>query len=443
MPRSAVTKRFNIRDQHAAIVLDGSTSFLAKASPTGINNGTNGSISISGWVKLASNALGTFAELHVNGGTSPSFGIGQSGGSYFLFSDRVNGANNKTITQATFDTYVGIDRWIMLTYVLTSTNITVYAGETAILPTSALGTAINAGTISNIFIGKGQTVGQVDIQFLAGKLRGFRFYNGALTAQQVSDLYYSQINASSIVASYGMDDGAGSNVADSIGSNSMTATGITWTSDVPFAARKQNGGSLVKNSSFDYAPPFTAATTTTARWIDGTSGGSLTNNLFGWAASGLVASVAVSFDSTVSYNPGGKSIKISALDATGRGSVSTSLSTATPTDKNVLIRVLPSTSYTYTVRCKTSNVPTNCSYSFVREYDEALSLLATNNTNKLSGTNDWTLLTVTFTTSATTTYVAVACTCSVAGNTYDAWFDEVNLVATSGQTRVATTSLRT
>jgi len=229
--------RFKIRDFVNSITLNGSSSFLAKASPTGINNGTNGSVTISGWVYLTSNVLGTFAELHVNGTTSPAFGIGQSGGAYYVFSDRVNAGNNKTITTAAFNNSVGLNRWVMLTYVLTSTNITVYAGATAILPTTALGTSISAGTISSLFIGKGQDVGQSDIQFLSGIIKDFRIFNGALTSTEVSNLYYNGVSPASIASAFVMGEGSGTTVADSVGSNSLTATSITWGTSVPLAPR--------------------------------------------------------------------------------------------------------------------------------------------------------------------------------------------------------------
>lgn len=229
--------RFKIRNYANSVKLDGTSSFLVKASPSGINNGTNGSVTVSGWVKLDSAVLGTFAELHVNGATSPAFGIGSTGGSYFVFSDRVNAANNKIITAATFNTYIGLNNWVMLTYVLTSTNITVYAGTTAILPTSALGTPISAGTISSLFIGKGQTSAQADIQFLPGTIKDFRIFNGALSSTEVSDLYYNGVVPSSIAASYLMSEGSGTTIADSVGSNNLTATSITWATDVPLAAR--------------------------------------------------------------------------------------------------------------------------------------------------------------------------------------------------------------
>jgi len=233
-----MSRRLAIQPYVNAINLDGSSSFLVKASPTGINNGTDGSVTISGWVFLKSNVLGTFAELHVNGGTSPSFGMGQSGGQYYVFSDRVNALNNKTISAGTFGRYVGLCKWVRLTYVLTSTHITVYAGATAILPTAALGTAINAGTISSLFIGKGQDVGQNDTQFLNAIAKDFRIFNGALTATEVADFHYDGIIPSSISSSFLMGEGSGTSVADSVGSNSLTATSISWSTVVPTRERQ-------------------------------------------------------------------------------------------------------------------------------------------------------------------------------------------------------------
>lgn len=220
--------RLSLRPYTKSVAFDGSVSSLEKTSPTGINNGTNGSVTVSGWIYLTSESLGTFAELYVSGGTSPAFGVGIAG-SYYLFSDRVNVANNKTITQATFQQYIGLNRWVYLTYVLTSTQITVYAGATAILD-SVLGTAINCGTLSSIMVGMGRAVAGTLIQPVRGYMKDILFFNGALTGQEVSNLYYSNIRPSSLAASFLMEEGSGSTVADGTGTNSLTGTSITWTS---------------------------------------------------------------------------------------------------------------------------------------------------------------------------------------------------------------------
>lgn len=224
-----------------SIRFNGVDSSLTKTSPTGINNGTNGSVSLAGWIYLTSNVLGTVAELHVNGGTSPSFGMGQQGGQYYVFSDRVNASNNRTISTAAFSQYIGVQRWAYVTYVLTSTTFGFYAGKTAVLSPAALGTAINAGTISSLFFGKGQTNAQIDIQPLGAYLKDWRIFNGALTQTEIDALNDSQTIPSSSASHFGMDEGSGTSIVDDVGSNSLTATNITWSANLPCKARAAAG----------------------------------------------------------------------------------------------------------------------------------------------------------------------------------------------------------
>lgn len=452
MPRSAVSTRFNIRDQHAAIAFDGSTSFLVKASPTGINNGTNGSVTVSAWVRLDKSDLCTVAEMHVNGGTSPSFGVGQSGGQYVVFSDRVNGGNNKVIAKATFDTYIGLNRWVMLTYVLTSANITIYAGTTAILPTSSFGTAINAGTISNLFIGKGQTVGQADIQFLKGGVKDVRIYNAALTATEVSNLYYSQIDSTTPSAAWQMDEGAGASIVTSVGSNNLTATGITWTADRPFAARKRSvNANMVRNGNFEYAPPFTAATTTNDTVIDGTaSGGSKTGQalyLFKWKLNAFVTtSPSAQYDS-VDKNSGLYSLKLSGTDIKDR--VNCTLAERIFTDlndpndiANHCIRVTPNTAYLMSFAMKTSfsgqvGSPVGGRLRVLQHTNTAY--VTVNSSTTVSTTTGWTNYTVPFVTSSTTTYLNIEIGVFGDASNYltgTVWFDDISLTPVYPEGRV-------
>jgi len=69
----------------------------------------------------------------------------------------------------------------------------------------------------------------------------------------------------------------------------------------------------IKNGGFEYAPPFTASTTLTQKWIDGTANGSATNNKYGWGNCALAGSVSSSFD-FYSYNTGIKSLLITQND---------------------------------------------------------------------------------------------------------------------------------
>lgn len=124
-----------------------------------------------------------------------------------------------------------------MTYVLTSTRIKVYAGATNILD-NALGVTINAGTLTSAMIGNGRLTSGTLTQPVLGFMKDVLFFNAALTAQQVSDLYYSDIRPASLAASYRMEEGSGTNIADGTGSNSMTAASITWSSTMwPTTAR--------------------------------------------------------------------------------------------------------------------------------------------------------------------------------------------------------------
>lgn len=229
--------RLFLRPYTKSVAFDGSVSILEKTSPTGINNGTNGSVTVSGWVYLTSELLSTFAELYVSGNTSPAFGLGQQGSVYYVFSDRVNAGNNSTITKASFYQNIGLNRWTMMTYVLTSTRIAVYANATQILD-NALGVAINAGTLSSITVGNGRLTSGTLTQPLQGYMKDVLFFNGALSAAEVTKLYYYNIRPSSLVASYLMEEGSGSTIADGTGSNNLTGASITWSSTyLPTQAR--------------------------------------------------------------------------------------------------------------------------------------------------------------------------------------------------------------
>lgn len=60
--------------------------------------------------------------------------------------------------------------------------------------------------------------------------------------------------------------------------------------------------SFISNGSFESQPPFTAATTTFDRWIDGTAGGSTTNDNWRWAATNTSGSnLAAKFDTVAGF----------------------------------------------------------------------------------------------------------------------------------------------
>lgn len=199
-------------------------------------------------------------------------------------------------------------------------------------------------------------------------------------------------------------------------------------------------GNLVKNFDFEVAPTFVAAQTTGVRWIDGTAAGSASNATYKWAipSGGIAASANVMFDSTVVFS-GSYSIKLSLLNTSGALTVAQTLNTSTPSASDFIYPVLPSTSYTLTARVRTNNSATNSAFVDARQFSNGLTTITTTSTNKLSGTNDWTLVTATFTTNAAAAYVGILLRHNVPGNVSEAWFDDIYLAPTTNPGRVVIT----
>lgn len=204
--------------------------------------------------------------------------------------------------------------------------------------------------------------------------------------------------------------------------------------------RVSTGNILLANANFENYPTFTAQTNVASRFITGTAAGSTTNRTYVWACpSGAVtSSSAAGFDSTVSHS-GSASMKLSTLNATGAITVAynaTVTTTITAADLKYVFVMLPNTFYTLTGFVKTNNVATNSAFINIRQVNSSGTQVATTASSKLSGTNDWTQLTVTVTTQATAAFGTILLSNSVAGNTSDAWFDDLVLICRTSQ-RVA------
>jgi hypothetical protein len=201
---------------------------------------------------------------------------------------------------------------------------------------------------------------------------------------------------------------------------------------------EDSGQNLIPNGGFEDAPAFTAATTTAARWIDGTAAGSSATRLNGWAipVGSVTASAAASFDTSVSA-VGTNSMKLDLLNTSGAISVSTRRQTPAANLLYELIPMYPSSAYILTGQIKTNNTATNGAWIEVVEYSSSGSALATNVTSKLSGTNNWQQMTKSFTSNASTVGCAIILRHNVAGNISTAWFDDLKLILNSPSGNVA------
>jgi len=160
-----------------------------------------------------------------------------------------------------------------------------------------------------------------------------------------------------------------------------------------------------------------------------TTNGWIEDEKYGWYMT-KAGTVSAEFDSAVTRT-GLHTIKLSATDTDGNLSVSS----AETTTSNHLISVKGSTMYRLQCYVKTNNVGTNGSYLDIRQYkDDGTITVSITATNKLSGTNDWTLCTISFTTDSLTTKCVVRCHNNVVGTISDAWFDNITLEEVSSIT---------
>ena len=199
------------------------------------------------------------------------------------------------------------------------------------------------------------------------------------------------------------------------------------------ATRKTVNGNLIYNGNFEYLPSSNVATTTSSRWMDGTASGSLTNGIFGWFASYPANNASVFFDTTVRYNKY-PTIKLSTLDATGRARAWTTnnatTSAVTASARPYMIPLRPKTSYTLSAYAKTNNVVGTSMSIYQYTGDWITSATTGTSTNAISGTNDFTLLTLTWTTNADCAWAEVILRNDTAGKISDAWFGNISLIET-------------
>lgn len=191
---------------------------------------------------------------------------------------------------------------------------------------------------------------------------------------------------------------------------------------------------VIYNGTFESAPSFTAATNVDGRWIDGTAGGSVTNNTYGWLLNTSAGNQA-QFDSSTSHS-GTYSLKAQAL-ATGtvieiRDVVSTYNS---PGGSPYRILLVPGKAYTVTYYMRTNYVSGDSNHGAIVAL---LTADATgNNTNTrntgtyIKTTTGWTQYTFGFTANANESYAHIEL--RIYGHTgagtliMDAWYDDISI----------------
>jgi hypothetical protein len=201
--------------------------------------------------------------------------------------------------------------------------------------------------------------------------------------------------------------------------------------------QRKTPDNLLSNGNFEYAPPFTAATTTNTRWIDGTAGGSNSSDAYGWFAGVTAGTFSAQFDTSEKYS-GTSSMKLT----TSAGGW-TELTTTHFSTRRRLIPVLPSTSYTLAGWIKTQYISGSGATGArlgVNTYNGATTYIATPAfTTAISTTTHWTYFTSTFTTTSDARFATALL--SIRGNdgagtlAMTAWFDDITLTKVPADAR--------
>ncbi len=422
MPRAAATNRFRIREFLSSLDFTGSSNTIDTGATDWIGVGD---ITFCAWINPRDNT----GRYLINNG---QFYVRTASLNRITCSSN-NGGVNIVSTSSTLN----LNQWQFILVTRTSAGVTIIYNNNSQIGT---GTSTPTAATTNTFVGNLQAANFS----LSGKMARMQMFNRILTAQERSDLFLLGLNptdyATSIVRDFPFSTGAGTIAVDiSPNATTPTITGATFSADVPMKARKQVNGNMVKNGDFEYAPPFTAITTTSARFIDGSAGGSTTNDLFGWYLINGAGTFGASFDTSTKFT-GTASLKLEATDATGRGRALSAPFESTTTIALINtygIPAQPSTDYILTAYVKTAGA----SASSVRI--QALFFTAdgaqsgSSNSSFQGATQDFTLVSLPFTTASTTRFIVIKLDDNTSpGAAHQAWFDDVKLLPVYPEGRV-------
>lgn len=231
--------RFVPRDFTSDLFCNGTTSIVSITTVAAQNNLT--AVTMAGWINIRGYGENGVGRIFSKGsGQSPRCRISTralSVNAFEFVSQRTVGSSGNWRTDVnTILPY----RWYFVA--ATSTDIS----NNAVVPVLYINgvsmpvTVVNAptGTIDAdtalAYIGNSSTSDRT----FDGYLADIQFYNTALTAAQIAQLYYGQADYfSGLVGRWKLNEGSGSTAIDSTGNANGTIANATYGTNVPFAAR--------------------------------------------------------------------------------------------------------------------------------------------------------------------------------------------------------------
>lgn len=447
MSRVAVSNRSSVGQRFNSSIFANNVSNGGISVPNQSALNPTAAVTVECWVYFFSiGATGSILFDNSTTGVTNSYYLAIGSNGKLLWYSTIGGFSENIIGGSSV---ISLNSWNHVVGVYDGAHVYLYINgvqdATSLSATGALGTNSNSLYIFQYYSG--------GLSFENGYMTGIRVYNRGLTPTDVLDRYYKNRDDAAmrtgLVLEYILSNPSSTSVVDTSGNNfTGTFTGASYSRFTPFSNRASaNNPNLVYNGGFELAPPFTAATTTVTRWIDGTATGSTTNDVFRWSYRSGIGTDSAQFDST-QFHSGTYSLKLSTLSTAANIQASTYNKSGNPTIDDVqryLIPVLPNTSYTGTYWMKTNYVSGAATSGAAIRFSEFAAggggALVFNTGTLIQTTTGWTQYTITFTTSATT--AAIEVTPRIIGSDgtatliMDAWFDDIVLTPTTPVTRVA------
>lgn len=437
--RSLAANRVSIQNFPCSLGFNGTSSDVSISDNSSLDTIT-AAVTLSVWVKPYPNpaAVQGIVTKDISGvPTNAPYSITIATSGDFQFS--IISSSNTGFSGTNFGIKPSWGVWQHLILVYDGANITRYVN--GVLAGATPNTTNIATTTTPLWIGQQKNGFS---RFFKGRIAQVGLWNRALSVSELNALYTKGLLPNNgLVAYYPLTEGAGTTAYDLSGNgNNGTITSGTYSSDVPSKTRSLINGNMVYNGNFEFAPPTNTALTSNNHWLDGTSGGSLTNNLFGWGTVGNGGTVGTLFDNSTSHS-GNYALKVSTLATGSHQQVAQTIAVGTASNIiNYAIKVSPSTSYMISWWMKTtanSGAATSGAGVILQEYNGAGTAGTSNTPQKITTTTDWTQYSFTWTTGSTAHFLLAEC--QVAGNDgtgtliMDAWFDDIVLVPTTTPVR--------
>jgi len=238
--RTAASNRVRVRDMGTALSFDGADDIVRGTALTHLV--INNPITISFWLKSNEDGDGPIFANMLNS-TDSNFHFGWRNSS-----SRIEGAfftaGVPNVYRGRFGSPILSKRkWYQVAIVYDGTSLNEGTNGVNLYLNGGLQSKVSAnyggaGTDNGMAIGGQTTISTVNNDF-KGVVDEFRTWSRALTAQEVSDLYFNDIvPRDGLVAEYLFNEATGSIALDTSGNgNDGTITGATYTTDVPIIPR--------------------------------------------------------------------------------------------------------------------------------------------------------------------------------------------------------------